>query len=562
MLSLLAALVPPQHCAGARVPCAFPRTVPVIANANDWYAKDASFLDGLPPLGEDGPLLAGEAKAALRGKKVVRKPDARVRLFCLYGVADSSTSLRKWISSAPEWLEVRLLELAGHGYRADEELPLCAERVLDAPPSTGATLALQRDAWVCALADEVESLLAAQPDGSPYALYGFSFGALLSYELCRELAKRGSPAPLALVTSGRGAPHAVTFSTGRLGEVQTMSEEEVLAYFGTAFGVKVEKIAPSVRPRAAALFRCGALLGAPHVGATYDTEDVHNLWDDVTLPIAHATDVPALSCPVLALSGSLDVCWPPPLVARWRDVAPHPRDQTYRHIELRDTAHQPLMNSPDAMRVVYSELATRAMSQADSARAATASASPSLRKLESMVSVLGRECPWTEEQTSGSMLAFLREECTELESALSASASPSEINGELGDLLFNVLLAIEVCKRETGGSGESSVSLEAAAAASVAKLRRRYPPLEQGTLAEMSAEEASRVWLKGKEAEAAEAAEAAEEAALAAEIAELDLAEAMARREQEREDEKEAREELARLVRAEIARESESDEKP
>ena len=257
MLSLLAALVPPQHCARARVPCAFPRTVPVIANANDWYAKDASFLDGLPPLGEDGPLLAGEAKAALRGKKVVRKPDARVRLFCLYGVADSSTSLRKWISSAPEWLEVRLLELAGHGYRADEELPLCAERVLDAPPSTGATLALQRDAWVCALADEVESLLAAQPDGSPYALYGFSFGALLSYELCRELAKRGSPAPLALVTSGRGAPHAVTFSTGRLGEVQTMSEEEVLAYFGTAFGVKVEKIAPSVRPRAAALFRCG-----------------------------------------------------------------------------------------------------------------------------------------------------------------------------------------------------------------------------------------------------------------------------------------------------------------
>lgn len=313
-------------------------------------------LAALPPIGDGGPLLAGEAAALSRGKQVKRKAEARVRLFALYGVGDSSTSLRRWVSSAPAWLEVRMLELPGHGYRAEEALPACAAR-LEAPVG-GAALADQRASWISAMADD---LVPHVESGQPYALYGFSFGALLTYELCRELARREVPPPLALFASGRGAPHAVTFSTARLAEVQRYDDERVLTYFAEAFGIDSDRIAPSVRQRAASLFRCGALLGAVHVGQPYDTDDAPNLWDDISVDVPHAAGVPALACPVVSISGSHDVCWPPRLVARWRDVVGS--DGAYRHVELAETEHQALMNSKEAMAVVFDELGTMAISQ-------------------------------------------------------------------------------------------------------------------------------------------------------------------------------------------------------
>ena len=301
----------------------------------------------LPTLGTS-PLLAGEAKAVQRGKKIALKPDANVRLLALYGVGDQSTSLRTWVSKAPAWCETRLLELPGHGYRADESLPPCAAR-RDAPVPPSA-LEEQRAAWVASLADEVAPLL-----DQPYAFYGFSFGALLLYELCLELNRRGAPPPLALVASGRGAPHAVSFSRQRLSDVQSYSDEQVLEYFATAFGLSSEKIAPSVRERAASLFRCGALLGALPVGTDYELDGAHDLWDDVDVPLAHASDVPRVVCPVLSLAGDRDRCWPDSLVARWRDVAP----DAYRGIVFEETAHQALMTSPAARHEVYAELYAR-----------------------------------------------------------------------------------------------------------------------------------------------------------------------------------------------------------
>ena len=119
---------------------------------------------------------------------------------------------------------------------------------------------------------------------------------------------------------------------------------------------------------------------------------------------------------------------------------------------------------------------------------------------------------------------------------------------ELGDVLFNTLLLIEVCSRSGGGSG---VSVEAAAASSLAKLRRRYPPLFDGSLSGLTVEDTKRFWAQGKAAEAAAAGDGGDDdydAALAAEIAELDRLEAEA-------NEMADRESLARLVREEIARE-------
>ena len=305
----------------------------------------------LPRLGTSA-LLVGEAKAAERGKKSPLKPDASVRLFALYGVGDQSTSLRKWVAKAPPWCEVRLLELPGHGYRADEALPPCAARLQT--PVAAAELEAQRAAWVSSLASEVEPLI----EDAPYALYGFSFGALLLYELSRELERRGAPRPLTLVAAGRGAPHAVSFSSERLDDVQTYEDERVLEYFATAFGLDAAKIAPSQRERAAALFRCGALLGAVPVGSGYELDGAADLWDDVDAPIAYASTVPPAACPVLSLAGSLDRCWPPPTVAKWADVAPHLLG--YRSVVLEGTAHQALMCAEEARREVFGEVLLKA----------------------------------------------------------------------------------------------------------------------------------------------------------------------------------------------------------
>ena len=130
---------------------------------------------------------------------------------------------------------------------------------------------------------------------------------------------------------------------------------------------------------------------------------------------------------------------------------------------------------------------------------------PSLAELAHRVELLGRDCPWTAEQTPASVLAFLRSECDELEEALAAGASSAELASELGDVLFNAMLAVEVCAREGEGNGRwEGVTLDAVAAASLSKLRRRYPPLFDGTLAQLDGvEEGARLWREGKEGERA-----------------------------------------------------------
>ncbi|HCE02580.1 MAG TPA: putative thioesterase, partial [Acidobacteria bacterium] len=57
---------------------------------------------------------------------------------------------------------------------------------------------------VTALADEMEQYL-----DRPYALFGDSIGALVSYEVIRELQRRGAPLPVRLFASGMVAPQIV-----------------------------------------------------------------------------------------------------------------------------------------------------------------------------------------------------------------------------------------------------------------------------------------------------------------------------------------------------------------
>ena len=47
----------------------------------------------------------------------------QVRLFALYGMGGAAVSLANWWNRRPEWLEVRPLDLPGHGWRSAEPMP-------------------------------------------------------------------------------------------------------------------------------------------------------------------------------------------------------------------------------------------------------------------------------------------------------------------------------------------------------------------------------------------------------------------------------------------------------
>ena len=140
-----------------------------------------------------------------------------MRMFVLYGALGRASAMQSWLRSAPTWVEVRILELPGHGFRTSpHETPVMGEPVDE--PLSPAAIAEARQSVIRRLADDIWPLVHG---GKRFAFYGFSQGALLAYLLCAELASRGAPPPVALFASGRGAPNALFTSREKLRKLQT-----------------------------------------------------------------------------------------------------------------------------------------------------------------------------------------------------------------------------------------------------------------------------------------------------------------------------------------------------
>ncbi len=112
------------------------------------------------------------------------RPAAGLRLFCLPFAGGGASVYRLWGRSLPPSVEVTAIQLPGRETRIRDPLVDRAE------------------AMVARIADA----LATRFD-RPYALYGHSMGALLSFEVIRELRRRGAPLPVHLFASARRAPH-------------------------------------------------------------------------------------------------------------------------------------------------------------------------------------------------------------------------------------------------------------------------------------------------------------------------------------------------------------------
>jgi medium-chain acyl-[acyl-carrier-protein] hydrolase len=114
-----------------------------------------------------------------------RRPLAhpRLRLFCFPYGGGSAAIYRDWAGHLPAGVELCPVQLPGR------------ERRLAEPPHER----------VEPLAAELAGALRPLMD-VPFAFFGHSMGAVIGYELARELRRTGGPAPAALLLSGRRAP--------------------------------------------------------------------------------------------------------------------------------------------------------------------------------------------------------------------------------------------------------------------------------------------------------------------------------------------------------------------
>ncbi|MGW7276810.1 thioesterase II family protein [Streptomyces sp. NPDC054844] len=111
-------------------------------------------------------------------------PDAGVRLFCFAHAGGGTALFRPWRTALAPEIDVCPVLLPGRESRL-HELPY--RRVEQ-------------------LIDPLCEVVAAHAD-RPYAFFGHSMGSVLAYEVARRFADGPFGGPLALVVSGRRAPH-------------------------------------------------------------------------------------------------------------------------------------------------------------------------------------------------------------------------------------------------------------------------------------------------------------------------------------------------------------------
>lgn len=111
------------------------------------------------------------------------KTQAFLRLFCFPYAGGGASIFRDWAASLPASVEVCPIQLPGRESRIQER-PF--NRVTDLVPALSSALQPYLD--------------------KPFAFWGHSMGALISFELARQLRRENRPGPLHLLVSGHRAP--------------------------------------------------------------------------------------------------------------------------------------------------------------------------------------------------------------------------------------------------------------------------------------------------------------------------------------------------------------------
>lgn len=110
-------------------------------------------------------------------------PKATLRLFCLPYAGGSAVMFRSWPNSFPGNIEICSVQLPGRGARL-KEIPF--RRIQELVPL---------------LAEALKPFL-----DKPFAIFGYSLGAVIGFELTRLLRQTASAGPAHLFVAGRRAP--------------------------------------------------------------------------------------------------------------------------------------------------------------------------------------------------------------------------------------------------------------------------------------------------------------------------------------------------------------------
>jgi medium-chain acyl-[acyl-carrier-protein] hydrolase len=147
-----------------------------------------------------------------------RKPNplARLRLFCLPYAGGSALIFRTWSNALPADIEVCPIQLPGRSTRLKEQ------------PFT------EMSALIQVLAQVLSSLL-----DRPFAIFGHSLGALIGFELARQLRRQYSLSPVRLFVSAGRAPQ----DSRRDSSIYALPANEFLAEVRRLNGIPKEVLA-------------------------------------------------------------------------------------------------------------------------------------------------------------------------------------------------------------------------------------------------------------------------------------------------------------------------------
>lgn len=153
-----------------------------------------------------------------------------------------------------------------------------------------------REASITSMSDVVAQLvggLAGVMEEGSYAFYGHSLGALISFELVRELRRRNKPLPACLFASGRRAPQCPALPPS-----YQLDDKAFLAHISKRYGAM-----PS------------AILSDPDVLALF----LRIVRADITiLDTYHYCDEPPLAVPIMAYGGNRDATLAKTMLEAWR----------------------------------------------------------------------------------------------------------------------------------------------------------------------------------------------------------------------------------------------------
>ena len=215
---------------------------------------------------------------------------AALSLYCLPHAGGGASVYLPWLAKLPGVAVLPLQPPGREGRFREPPHKLMAPLVCELASVIAADAARE---W--RLVPGHQSPLTRRPAGAPYAVYGHSLGALVAFELLREIRRRGEPGPVHLFVSGCVAPHT-PFDDGP--PVRDMAQRELVATLRRLGGTPESLLSdPSVLD-----------MILPAIRADFSVKETHTYLQEQPLDV-----------PITALPSTDDPRASQESMARWRD---------------------------------------------------------------------------------------------------------------------------------------------------------------------------------------------------------------------------------------------------